>query len=105
MRFVETPIFTSIIKRLLDDESYRKLQIALLLRPEQGPVIKESGGIRKVRWAVPGSGKSGGIRVIYYWAPDEATLYLLYAYSKKDQGDLTRAQIRVLRTLVQEEFK
>jgi hypothetical protein len=105
MRFVETPVFTSLIKRLLDDDTYRKLQVALLLRPEQGPIIKDSGGIRKIRWALPGKGRSGGIRVIYYWAADDSTIYLLYAYSKKDQGDLTRAQIRVLRQLVQEEFK
>jgi hypothetical protein len=66
MRFVETPVFTRVIKGLLDDESYRALQIALMLRPEQDPVIKGSGGLRKVRWARAGGGKSGGIRVIYY---------------------------------------
>ena len=68
MRFVETPIFTAAIRRHLDDEQYRRLQIALMLRPEQGPVIKRSGGLRKVRWATAGAGKRGGLRVIYYWA-------------------------------------
>jgi hypothetical protein len=48
MRFVETPIFTKIITRL-DDEEYRTLQIALMLRPEQGPIIRGAGGLRKVR--------------------------------------------------------
>jgi hypothetical protein len=51
MRFVETPVFTAAIQRLLDDEQYRRLQIALMLRPEQGPIIPGSGGLRKVRWA------------------------------------------------------
>jgi hypothetical protein len=50
MRFVETPIFTKVIGRLIDDEEYRGLQIALMLRPEQGPVIRGGGGVRKVRW-------------------------------------------------------
>jgi hypothetical protein len=61
MRFVETPIFTKVIERLVSDEDYRSLQIALMLRPEQGPVIRAGGGLRKVRWARPGAGKSGGL--------------------------------------------
>jgi hypothetical protein len=47
----------------------------------------------------------GGLRVIYYWAPVERAFYMLYAYSKTEQGDLTPAQIRVLGRLVREEFK
>ena len=104
MRFVETPIFTRRLGDHLDDEAYRALQIALLLRPEQGPVIPRSGGLRKVRWAAAGRGKRGGVRVIYYWAPAEAVLYMLYLYAKNEQGDLTTAQVRVLARLVREEF-
>jgi mRNA-degrading endonuclease RelE of RelBE toxin-antitoxin system len=104
MRFVETPIFTKIITRL-DDEAYRSLQIALMLRPEQGPIIRGTGGLRKVRWAKPGSGKRGGLRLIYYWAPNERAFYMLYAYSKNEQGDLTPAQARRLGQFVREEFK
>jgi mRNA-degrading endonuclease RelE of RelBE toxin-antitoxin system len=105
MRFVETSVFTAALQRHLDDEQYRRLQIALMLRPEQGPVIRASGGLRKVRWATPGSGKRGGLRVIYYWAPVQRTFYMLYAYSKTEHGDLTPAQTRVLGRLVREEFK
>ncbi len=104
MRFVETPIFTKVISQL-DDEEYRSLQIALMLRPEQGPVIRGAGGLRKVRWAKPGSGKRGGLRVIYYWAPKELAFYMLYAYSKNEQEDLTPAQARLLGGLVRGEFK
>jgi hypothetical protein len=105
MRFVETPIFTKVIDRLLDHEAYQGLQIALMLRPEQGPVMRGGGGLRKVRWARPGGGKSGGLRVIYYWAPAEEAFYMLYAYAKNEQGDLTPAQTRELGQLVREEFK
>jgi hypothetical protein len=105
MRFVETPIFTKAINRLVDDEAYRGLQIALMLRPEQGPIIRGGGGVRKVRWAGPGAGKSSGVRVIYYWAPGEEAFYMLYAYAKNEQGDLTPAQTRSLGQLVREEFK
>jgi hypothetical protein len=105
MRFVETPVFTAALRRPLDDEPNRQLQIALMLRPEQGPIIRGSGGLRKVRWAMAGAGKRGGLRVIYYWAPDDQAFYMLYAYAKSDQGDLTAAQTRQLSRVVREEFK
>ena len=105
MRFVETSIFTRVITDLIDDESYGGLQLALMLRPTQGPVMKGSSGLRKLRWATPGAGKRGGVRIIYYWAPAEAAFYMLYAYSKNEQGDLTPAQTRRLGQLVREEFK
>jgi hypothetical protein len=104
MRFVETPVFTRELKRLLDDESYRRLQVALILRPAQGVIIRGSGGLRKLRWASPDVGKRGGLRVIYYWAAAELAFYMLYMYTKTEQGDLTPAQVRVLGRLVREEF-
>jgi len=104
MRFVETPVSTSALQRHLDDERYRQLQIALMLRPEQGLVIPGSGGLRKVRWAAPGMGKRGGLRVIYYWAVREEAFYMLYVYAKSDQGDLTPTQARQLGRVVREEF-
>jgi hypothetical protein len=76
-----------------------------MLRPEQGPVIRGGGGLRKVRWARPGGGKRGGLRIIYYWAPSERAFYMLYVYGKSEQGDLTPAQARALGQLVREEFK
>ena len=105
MRFVETHVFTAALRRHLDDERYRQLQIALILRPEQGPVIKGSGGLRKIRWATSGGGKRGGLRVIYYWAPGEQAFYMVYAYTKAEQGDLTPTQTRQLSLLVREAFK
>jgi len=105
MRFVETPVFTKRVKELLPDEDYRTLQIALLLRPEQGPLIKGGAGLRKVRWAPRGVGKRGGVRVIYFWRPIDQVFYMLFAYAKTDQGDLTPDQLRVLARVVREELK
>jgi mRNA-degrading endonuclease RelE of RelBE toxin-antitoxin system len=105
MQFVETPVFTAALRQHLSDESYRQLQIALMLRPEQGPVIRGAGGLRKVRWATPGSGKRGGLRVIYYWAQAEQVIYMLFVYSKSEQGDLSTLQTRQLGRLVREECK
>jgi mRNA-degrading endonuclease RelE of RelBE toxin-antitoxin system len=105
MRFVGTPVFTSSLRGLLSAEEYRQLQIALVLRPEQGALIRGSGGLRKLRWGAAGRGKRGGVRLIYYWEPSEELLYMLYVYPKTVQDDLTPAQVRTLRRLVEEELK
>lgn len=67
MEFIETPTFTRQVTHLLSDEEYRQLQNTLVEDPECGDLIKGGGGIRKVRHAVQGRGKSGGVRAIYYW--------------------------------------
>ena len=58
-----------------------------------------------MRWAKAGSGKRGGLRVIYYWASVDQAFYMLYAYTKNEQGDLTAAQTQTLGRLVRKEFK
>jgi len=101
MKFIETAIFTRLIQKLLPDESYRTLQMALMLRPDAGSVIKGSGGLRKIRWNLPGSGKRGGLRLIYYWdRPDD--IYMIFLYKKTDQKDLTTDQIKTLKQLIEE---
>jgi len=104
LKFIETPVFTKDVRDLLSDEEYRGLQLALLLRPEQGSVIPGSGGLRKIRWRVKGKGKRGGIRVIYYWITSEDTIYMLLLYEKSNQEDLTPVQTKVLTRLVREEL-
>ena len=79
MRFVETPVFTKTISDLLEDDEYRGLQLALVLRPEQGAVIRGSGGLRKLGSGLAGRGKRGGARLIYYWDKPTETFYMLYA--------------------------
>src|SRR5262245_38078544 len=104
MQFIETPVFTRTPVELLDDEQYRSLQLALFLGPGLGPMIRGSGGLRKLRWSRPGAGKRGGLRVIYFWDEATETLYLLYLYRKNQQEDLTAQQLRILARLVREEF-
>ena len=105
MRFVETPIFTARLGAYLDDESYRSLQQALALRPDQGALIRGSRGLRKLRWGAEGRGKRGGLRVIYHWNSQEEVAYMLFVYAKNEQGDLTPAQVKVLAQLVREELE
>jgi len=102
---IETSVFTRQVQDLLSDEEYRKLQAALVGKPTLGPLIRGSGGLRKVRWALPGKGKRGGVRVIYYWAAIEEQLFMLLMYAKSERDDLTPSQLRLLRKLVEEQYR
>jgi hypothetical protein len=105
VRFIETPIFTEDVSRELSLDDYQQMQLALVLRPEQGPVIAGSGGLRKIRWRRTGMGKRGGLRVIYFWDSASETFYMLTVYRKSKQDDLSPRQLRILRRLVAEEFQ
>lgn len=102
MIFIETPLFTKLIKDFLPDNNYRLLQKTILIRPEVGDLIRGSGGLRKIWWSIPGGGKRGGLRVIYYWDVAEDTIYMLLPYKKSKQADLTPTQLKVLRDLIKE---
>lgn len=102
MEFIETPLFTKQILDLLPDDEYAELQVILAANPQRGDLIPSGGGIRKIRHARPGTGKSGGIRVIYYWITAEDQILMLLAYPKAKQENLTPAQIDELRTLVKD---
>ncbi len=104
MRFIETQIFTKQLQKLLDDDSYRMLQSALMLKPDAAPIIQGSGGLRKMRWSLPGSGKRGSLRLLYYWDPPE-DIYMIFIYQKAKQESITPAQLKVLRKLVEENLK
>ena len=66
---------------------------------------RQSGGLRKVRCSLTGKGKSGGIRVVYYWDPPSETFYMLLPYAKNKQEDLTAQQLKALGRLAREEFR
>ena len=96
MLFIETPYFTRFCEEHCGDDDLRDLQQLLLERPEAGDLITGTKGLRKLRWALPGRGKRGGARVIYNWRNAAGRIYLLYAYAKNAQSDLTDAQRKLL---------
>ena len=104
MVIIETSVFSRQVQEFFSDEEYRELQTALTNRPHLGSVIQRSGGLRKLRWSLPGRGKRGGARVIYYWAVTQEQLLMLFMYPKNERDDLTVAQIKILRTIVEEEY-
>jgi len=101
MVIIETSIFTKLIKQLMSDDQYRELQEALINRPELGDIIRGSGGLRKVRWKLEATGKSGGVRVIYYWVVDDNHIRMLYVYPKGKQENLTHEQLNALKNIVE----
>lgn len=104
MTLIETSIFSQIIKKLMNDDEYRNLQIALVQNPQTGKLIPGGGGLRKIRWTSVErqKGKRSGIRVIYY-IQSMSCLYMIFAYDKNRQKDLTREQLKALRAYVKGE--
>lgn len=105
LTIVETSVFTRRIGGLMEDDDYRLLQVALAVDPGMGVIVPGSGGIRKVRWKLRGTGKRGGARVIYYWARKDETILMLFAFAKNERADLTKDQLKALRQTVEREFR
>ena len=100
-------MFTAQITSLLTDDEYAELQGVLVVRPDAGDLIEDTGGLRKIRWteAKRGRGKRGGTRVIYYWHVKGDLIYMLFAYSKGTQDDLSARQKKSLAGLIKKELK
>ena len=102
MEFIETPTFTRLLLDLLSDDEYRGLQNILVENPERGDVLTGGGGIRKLRYSLSGRGKSGGVRVIYYWMREDEQVYMLLIYPKSKKDTLTDRETALLREFVKE---
>ena len=89
---VETSAFARRAENLLTLEEYEDLIFYLALHPESGDEIPGTGGVRKVRFAAKGKGKSGGVRVIYYFYDEENPLYAIFLYGKNEQANLSSEQ-------------
>lgn len=105
MQIVETAAFSRRVADLLSDDEYRALQVTLRHSPEVGRVMVGTGGARKVRWALSESGKSGGVRVIYYHAASREIILMLLIYSKSEQDALTGAQRAMLHRAIERWLK
>lgn len=100
--FIMTAVFDRLwYKMNLTDDDLSKLQNALMTNPGIGDIIQGTGGAKKVRFALPDTGKSGGIRIIYIDITHRKQVYLILCYPKSQQDDLTFEQKRQVRTLVE----
>ena len=102
LTFVETPTFTRLIAELIDDETYADFQNHLAENPEAGALMSGCGGVRKIRLALPGRGKSGGARVCYLFLRHKDMIYLLYVFTKGDAGNLSADGKKTMRLLAQQ---
>ena len=98
IEFIETSLFTKQIKQIATDDELRVLQLELIAQPMKGDLISGTGGLRKVRMATDGQGKSGSARVIYFLATAEI-IYMLLAYAKNEKDSLTAAEKTELKQL------
>lgn len=96
----ETPTFSRQVEKLFDEDGRKELIEFLAENPLAGDEIEGTGGVRKLRFAVPGRGKRGGARIIYYYLDDEFPLYALLAYPKNAKTDLTPDEKKAARKFV-----
>ncbi len=100
VRIFTTRSYERAIRRLLPEADQRAMEATIVADPGVPPVIRGTGGLRKVRWAGLGRGKRGGIRTIYFRHGRSDSIYLLTAYAKADREDLSPADMKVLSRLV-----
>ncbi|HSU12951.1 type II toxin-antitoxin system RelE/ParE family toxin [Longimicrobium sp.] len=100
LEFVFLPSFERTAQGVLSPEDIRELELTLLQQPRAGAVLRDTGGVRKVRAAIEGRGKSGSARVVYLYVEVRQKIYLLLCFAKNEQGNLTPEQKRRVRELV-----
>jgi hypothetical protein len=101
MRILRLKPYLRAMNRMgVDDAQMRQIERTLAQAPEAHPGMRGLRGVRKARFALPGRGKSGGGRIIYYVALREA-IYLMTAYPKNERDDLSPDQRRAILTLIE----
>ena len=98
--FIESGLFSRMVYDYLSEDDYTAFQQFLLEQPEAGDVVKGSGGVRKVRWARAGAGKSGGGRVCYYTRNTAGQILLLVIYAKSVRASISGAVLKQLKELL-----
>jgi hypothetical protein len=86
--FIESPLFSKYLADYLVDDEYAALQEYLCEHPEAGDMVRGSGGVRKLRWARSGVGKSGGVRVCYYVRTKAGRMLMLTIYAKSARDSI-----------------
>ena len=88
----ETPEYLRRCDKLLTEGERRDVVDYLAAHPKAGDLMEGTGGVRKIRWARAGRGKSGGVRIIYYVHSEAMPLYLLTVFAKNERANLSKAE-------------
>jgi len=101
--FIYMPTFEKQWKEAkLNDNDLRDLEAALCEHPDKGNLIQETGGLRKLRWNIPGKGKRGGMRILYVDFADFGQIFMITCFKKAKQENLSNAEKNQIRTLIDE---
>lgn len=103
LTFIETKLFTRLVQEFISDEEYAAVQAQLINNPEAGVLIRDSGGIRKLRVAARGRGKSGGYRLIYYLGRPNGVVWMLTIYPKSEIDSIPGHVLREIREEIERE--
>ena len=98
---VESPIFQKLWPRYWDEDERAEFASFIAQNPEAGAVIRASGGVRKVRWAREGAGKSGGVRIIYLARNEAGEVYLLTLYAKSESENISLITLKEIRRVLE----
>ena len=97
MSVVELPEFMDHVRAILTEANRSALLAYLGTNPEAGELVPGTGGVRKLQWGIPGRGKRGGARVIYYYYNESIPVFALDIYAKNEKSDLSEADKRSLK--------
>jgi hypothetical protein len=100
MTVVETVRFLKDADGLIPETERARLVEFIASNPESGDLIPETGGVRKLRWALPGGGKRGGARVIYFFYNEALPVFLLAMYGKNEKANLSKAERNAMARVV-----
>jgi mRNA-degrading endonuclease RelE of RelBE toxin-antitoxin system len=95
-----TSVYEKRVGRTLSPESRQAIELFIAERPQMHPIVAGTGGVRKARWALPGKGKRGGARVIYFYRSSSNVVYFLDIYAKHEKADLSAADKKALKAIV-----
>lgn len=95
--FIETKLFSREVGNYLSDAEYSNVQKNIIAFPDAGDLVPGSGGVRKLRWAIPGRGKRGGVRIIYYAKTTAGQIWMLTIYSKTEESNIPAHVLRKIR--------
>ncbi len=100
---VETPTFAEDARKIWTEQERGAFCAWLAANPEAGDVIPSSGGCRKVRWSITGSGKRGGARIIYFNRLANGEIWLLVIYTKSVMGNIPAHILKSIREAIEHE--
>lgn len=100
---IETPVYSHKVAGILTAEEREAVAAFISANPATGSVVRGSGGVRKVRWAQKGRGKSGGARIIFYNRLANGEIWLLTIYAKGDRSTIPAHELRLIKEAIDDD--